>query len=155
MQRTTQQQLQYNMNYLIASCCRGGSRGSLCSRGSSLSWVEGIGRGCLSTAHNALCRRGWKGRHGLSSSCRGELGGGDVGSRVFGLLVRHRYSTLHRDTSLAPCLKASLNRAIDSQSNSATQLKAMQTQPKCDNNARLVTDRHRQFETLEGKAQVL
>jgi len=83
------------------------------------------------------------------------LGGGDVGRRVVGLLVRHRCSSLHRDTSLAPCLKAGLNSAIDSQSNSATQLKAMHTQLKCDNNARLVTDKHRQFENFAGKAQVL
>ncbi len=127
------QQLQYNVNYLTACCCKGVSRGSLCNGGSSLPWDGGVGSCCLSTAHNTLCSRGWKGRHILSSSYRGMLGGGDGGRRGVGLLVRHRCSSLHRDTSLAPCLKAGLNRATDSQSNSATLLKAMQTQLKCDN----------------------
>ena len=107
-----QRQLQYSVNYLTASCCRGVSRG-------------------------------------FSSSYRGVLVGGDGGSRVVGLLVRHHCSSLHRHTSLAPCLKAGLNKAIDSQSNSATLLTAMQTQLKC------VTEKHRQFENFAGKAQVL
>ena len=59
-----------------------------------------------STAHHALCSRGWKGRHSLSSSNRGIPGGGDGGSHIVGLLVRGRCSSLHKDTSLAPCLKA-------------------------------------------------
>ncbi len=132
MQCIAQQQLQYNVNYLTASCSRGGRRGSLCNRGSSLPWSGGVGGCCLYTAHNALCRRGWKGRHSLSSSNRGMLEGGDGGSPVVGLLVRHRCSGLHRDTSLAPCLKAGLKRAMDSQSMSATLLKAMQMPLKCD-----------------------
>ncbi len=89
------------MSYLTASCCKGVSRESLCNRGSSLPWDGGVGRCCLqcrlSTAHNALCRRGWNGRHSLFSSNRGMLGGGNVGSRVVGLLVRHRCSSLHRE----------------------------------------------------------
>ena len=52
---------------------------------------------------------------------------------------------------VSPCRKAGLNRATDSHSNSATQLKAMQTQPKCDNNARLVTDKHRHFKHWRAK----
>ena len=120
------------MNYLTASCCRGGSTGSLCSIGRSLLGDGGAGRCCLSTAHDTLCRRGWKGRHSLSSSNRDVLGGGNGGSRGVGLLVRHRCSGLHRDTSLAPCLKAGLKRAMDSQSMSATLLKAMQMPLKCD-----------------------
>ncbi len=57
---------------------------------------------CLSSAHNALCRRGWKDRHSLSSSYRGKLGGEDVGSPVVGLLDRQCCSSLHKDTSLTP-----------------------------------------------------
>ena len=46
------------------------------------------------------------------------------------------------------------NRAIDSTSNSATLLKAVQMQHKCDKNTCLVTDKHTQFQKFAGKAQV-
>ena len=46
------------------------------------------------------------------------------------------------------------NRAIDSKPNSATLLKAVQMQHKCDKNTCLVTDKHTQFEEFVGEAQV-
>ena len=53
------------------------------------------------------------------------------------------------------CLKAGFNRALDSQSINATLLKGVQMRLKGDNNARLVTDKYRQFENFAGNAQVL
>ncbi len=155
MQCIAQQQLQYNVNYLTASCSRGGRRGSLCNRGSSLPWSGGVGGCCLYTAHNALCRRGWKGRHSLSSSNRGMLEGGDGGSPVVGLLVGHRCSSLHREYKPGSLCISKSQQSKRVEVNSATLLKAMQMPLKCDNKACLVTDKHRQFGNFVGKAQVL
>ena len=54
----------------------------------------------------------------------------------------------------SPRVQHIANRAIDSKSNSATLLKAVQMQHKCDKNTCVVTDKHTQFEKFAGEAQV-
>jgi len=61
----------------------------------------------------------------------------------------------YKPGSVSPCVQESPNRAKDSKANSATLLKAMQTQLNCENNARLVIDKHTEFENFAGQAQVL
>ena len=60
-----------------------------------------------------------------------------------------RYKPGYR--SLPVCRKV----PTEQKTNSATLLKAMQTQLNCENNARLVIDKHTEFENFAGQAQVL